>query len=115
MVLTDARKDSAALSASISSGVRSIYCYTPTGRVKTWKPFVLDQNLLPDWIFEQLTQLCEGGPFGDGRVTMGFGFDFYFLPKEVIVGIFSKVRSLGIKTITSHYVGNLLGKLLVSS
>ena len=44
---------------------------------------------------------------------MGFGFDFYFLPKEVIVGIFSKVRSLGIKTITSHYVRSLLGKLII--
>ncbi|KAI1068701.1 hypothetical protein LB507_006216 [Fusarium sp. FIESC RH6] len=105
--------NSAALSATISSGVRSIYCYTPTGRVKTWKPFELDQNLFPDWIFEQLTKLCEGGPFGDGRVTMGFGFDFYFLPKDVIIGIFSKVRGLGIKTITSHYVGSLLEQSLV--
>jgi hypothetical protein len=87
-----------------------VYCYTPTGRVKTWKPFAFEETLIPDWIMEQLSELCQRGPLGDGRVTMGFGFDFYFLPKEVLVGIFGKVRELGIKTITSHYVASLLGK-----
>ncbi|PTD08707.1 hypothetical protein FCULG_00011127, partial [Fusarium culmorum] len=100
--------NTAALSGTISSGIRSIYCYTPTGRVKTWKPFEFEDTLIPDWVLEQLTELCQRGPFSDGRVTMGFGFDFYFLPKEVLVGIFGKVRELGIKTITSHYVANLL-------
>lgn len=106
---TDVWQDTAALSGTISSGIRSIYCYTPTGRVRTWKPFEFEDTLIPDWVLEQLTELCQRGPFSDGRVTMGFGFDFYFLPKEVLVGIFGKVRELGIKTITSHYVGNLLG------
>ncbi|KAM0377549.1 hypothetical protein ACHAPY_006717 [Fusarium culmorum] len=105
--------DTAALSGTISSGIRSIYCYTPTGRVKTWKPFEFEDTLIPDWVLEQLTELCQRGPFSDGRVTMGFGFDFYFLPKEVLVGIFGKVRELGIKTITSHYVANLLEGSLV--
>ncbi|KAM0392040.1 hypothetical protein ACHAQC_006853 [Fusarium culmorum] len=105
--------NTAALSGTISSGIRSIYCYTPTGRVKTWKPFEFEDTLIPDWVLEQLTELCQRGPFSDGRVTMGFGFDFYFLPKEVLVGIFGKVRELGIKTITSHYVANLLEGSLV--
>ncbi|KAF4444152.1 hypothetical protein F53441_11210 [Fusarium austroafricanum] len=106
---TDRRlQDNAALAATISSGIRSIYCYCPIARVKTWKPLTVEDSLLPDWIFEQLTTLCKVGPFGGGRVTMGFAFDFLFLPKEVVVNIFNQVRGLGVKTITSHYVPSLL-------
>lgn len=39
----------------------------------------------------------------DSRVTMGFGFDFYFLPKEFVLDIFRRVRSFGIRTVTSHW------------
>ncbi|KAM0227943.1 hypothetical protein ACHAP5_012078 [Fusarium lateritium] len=99
--------DNAALSGTISSGIRSIYCYCPTARVKTWKPFELEDTLFPNWLFEQLSDLCKAGAFGGGRVTMGFAFDFYSLPKEVVVDIFERVRSLGIKTITSHYAPSI--------
>ncbi|KAF4998730.1 hypothetical protein FGRMN_3056 [Fusarium graminum] len=105
--------NNAALSGTISSGIRSIYCYCPIGRVKTWKPFALEDSLLPDWLFEQLETLCKAEPFGDGRVTMGFAFDFFFLPKEVIVGIYTRVRNLGIKTITSHYVPSIMDHSVV--
>ncbi|SCV52014.1 related to cytosine deaminase and related metal-dependent hydrolases [Fusarium fujikuroi] len=100
--------NNAALSATISSGIRSIYCYCPTGRVKTWKPFEMEEELLPAWVFEQLSSLCKNGPFANGRVTMGFAFDSFYLPKDVVVHIFNQVRGLGIKTITSHYVPSLL-------
>ncbi|KIL93974.1 hypothetical protein FAVG1_02536 [Fusarium avenaceum] len=103
----------AALSGTISSGIRSIYCYCPTARIKTWKPFEMEKTLLPDWLFEQLTTLCKAGPFGKGRVTMGFAFDFYTLPKEVIVDIFQRVRTLGIKTITSHYAPSVQNEPIV--
>ncbi|KAF4945652.1 hypothetical protein FGADI_11774 [Fusarium gaditjirri] len=100
--------NNAALSATISSGIRSIYCYCPIGRVKTWKPFEMEEELLPVWLFEQLNSLCKAGPFANGRVTMGFAFDSFYLPKHVVVDIFNQVRGLGIKTITSHYVPSLL-------
>ncbi|KAF5594944.1 5-methylthioadenosine s-adenosylhomocysteine deaminase [Fusarium pseudocircinatum] len=93
---------------TISSGIRSIYCYCPIGRVKTWKPFEMEEELFPAWFFEQLASLCKAGPFANGRVTMGFAFDSFYLPKDVVVGIFNQVRGLGIKTITSHYVPSLL-------
>ncbi|KAJ4252363.1 hypothetical protein NW762_010961 [Fusarium torreyae] len=104
-----AEHNNAALAATISSGIRSIYCYCPIGRVKSWKPFALEESLLPDWLFEQFETLCKVSPFGDGLVTMGFAFDFFFLPKEVVVDIYSKVRALGVKTITTHYVRTLWG------
>ncbi|KAF4499592.1 5-methylthioadenosine S-adenosylhomocysteine deaminase [Fusarium agapanthi] len=100
--------NNAALSATISSGIRSIFCYCPIGRVKTWKPFEMEEEFLPAWIFEQLTSLCKAVPFAEGRVTMGFAFDSFYLPKDVVVNIFNQVRGLGIKTITSHYVPSLL-------
>ncbi|KAF5668338.1 5-methylthioadenosine s-adenosylhomocysteine deaminase [Fusarium circinatum] len=100
--------NNAALSATIPSGIRSIFCYCPTGRVKTWKPFKMEEEFLPAWLLEQLTSLCKAGPFADGRVTMGFAFDSFYLPKDVVVNIFNQVRGLGIKTITSHYVPSLL-------
>jgi hypothetical protein len=70
----------------------------------------MEEELLPAWLFEQLISLCKAGPFANGRVTMGFAFDSFYLPKDVVVNIFNQVRSLGIKTITSHYVPSLLRK-----
>ncbi|KAF4341957.1 5-methylthioadenosine s-adenosylhomocysteine deaminase [Fusarium beomiforme] len=99
--------NNAALSATISSGIRSIYCYCPILRVKTWKPFVPEEEVLPEWLFQHLTDLCNAGPFGNSRVTMGFAFDYFFLSKDVVVKIFKQVRSLGVKTITSHYVSSV--------
>ncbi|KAL6862905.1 hypothetical protein ACO1O0_003147 [Amphichorda felina] len=97
--------NTAALAAAVSSGIRSIYCYTPVGRIKAWKPKLeMEQSLFPDWLWEQLELLCKSGPLGDGRVTMGFGFDMFYLPKEMVIDIFNKVRGLGVKTITSHYL-----------
>ena len=108
--------DNAALSATISSGIRSVYCYTPIGRVKNWKPKLeMDQDMLPAWLFEQLAALCQKGSLGDGRVTMGFGFDFFFLPKDVIVNIFNQVRAMGVKTITTHYVKSHFGERALRS
>ncbi|RBR19986.1 hypothetical protein FVER53590_25026 [Fusarium verticillioides] len=100
--------NNAALSATLSSGIRSIYCYCPTGRVNTWKPFEMEEEFLPAWLFEQLTSMRKAGPFANGRVTMGFAFDSFYLPKDVVINIFNQVRGLGIKTITSHYVPSLL-------
>lgn len=70
----------------------------------------MEEELIPAWLFQQLNSLCNRGPFANGRVTMGFAFDSFYLPKEVVVNIFNQVRGLGIKTITSHYVPSLLCK-----
>jgi hypothetical protein len=70
----------------------------------------MEEEFLPAWLFEQLASLCKAGPLANGRVTMGFAFDSFYLPKDVVVGIFNQVRGLGIKIITSHYVPSLLRK-----
>lgn len=57
-------------------------------------------------------ELAKSQPYGNGRVQIGFGFDYWFLPKEAIVGIFSGLRNAGVKLFTSHYAKNpALGEL----
>lgn len=92
-----------ALSATISSGIRSIFGYSPTPLVKSWSPLIFEESLLPDWMMEQLDLLLRNAPFGDGRVQLGLAFDGYFLPKGIIVNLFKKFRDGGGKLITSHY------------
>ena len=57
---------------------------------------------------DAMEALAAKAPFGDGRVTLGFAFDGFFLPREVIVPLFEKVKSLGINTWTTHYGRNAI-------
>ncbi|RKK93416.1 hypothetical protein BFJ68_g15562 [Fusarium oxysporum] len=65
---------------------------------------------LPDWVIDTFEQLASSKSLSDPqtRVQLGFGWDFYFLPKEDIETVFRKVRSLGSKVITSHFIRHLL-------
>lgn len=55
------------------------------------------------WAMEQLEQLAKDGPFGEGRVQIGVGFDqLGHNPKEFIVDILTRVRKFGAKIITMH-------------
>jgi hypothetical protein len=57
-----------------------------------------------------LEQLTAEGPFGNGRVQLGFAFDGLFLHKEVVVPLFEKIKSLGIKVITTHDCRNPISR-----
>ncbi|CRG83414.1 hypothetical protein PISL3812_00765 [Talaromyces islandicus] len=99
---------SAALAATVASGIRSVFCYGATPlRAAEWTStnFEVDKSgALPAWILDQLEGFAQRAPFGgDGRVTLGFFFDSYFLPQDVIVSVFERVRKMGIKMITSHF------------
>ena len=96
----------AAIAASVSSGIRSIFGYCPTPRIDSWSPFAMSQDMLPDWVMDTLVELANNAPFGGGRVSLGFAFDGLFLPKEMVVDLFRKVKTLGIKLITIHYASN---------
>ncbi|KAJ6164803.1 hypothetical protein N7470_003475 [Penicillium chermesinum] len=99
-----------AVEATIASGIRSVFCYTPTERTKTWHPEMsVDGSLLDDWVIDHLKKLAALAPFGDGRVELGLGFDGFMLPKEQVVPFFQQARALGTKVITSHYVRKYFG------
>ncbi|CAI0643771.1 unnamed protein product [Colletotrichum noveboracense] len=61
---------------------------------------------MPESSMAHIFELAQQQPFGNGRVHIGFGFDYWFLPKEAVVGIFSQLRGAGIKLFTSHYAKN---------
>ncbi|KAG9892370.1 Metallo-dependent hydrolase, partial [Aureobasidium melanogenum] len=96
--------NASAISATVASGIRSIYGYCPTARAASWNPLVMDNNILADDVINNLEELASTAPFGDGRVTLGFAFDGWFLPKQSVISLFDKVAKLGIRTITSHSV-----------
>ncbi|PWY91812.1 Metallo-dependent hydrolase [Aspergillus sclerotioniger CBS 115572] len=93
------------IEATVSSGIRSVFCYTPTPTVKSWKPEIERGGyLLDDWVLNQLSDLATAAPFGDGRVQIGLAFDGLMLPKDTIVSLYDRARKAGVKVITTHYV-----------
>lgn len=61
---------------------------------------------MPESSMGHLFKLAGGQPYGNGRIQIGFGFDYWFLPKEAVVGIFTSLRNAGIKLFTCHYAKN---------
>ncbi|GKU06122.1 5-methylthioadenosine s-adenosylhomocysteine deaminase [Fusarium langsethiae] len=98
---------SAALSATITSGIRSVFCYGVMPlRATEWteSSFELDPSPQPDWLLPQIDALAAKAPFGDDyRVQLGFFFDSYFLPEKVISETLNHVKEAGVKLIASHY------------
>jgi cytosine/adenosine deaminase-related metal-dependent hydrolase len=102
------------IAATASSGIRSVFCYTPLMRVKSMHPLSYHQNPLEEWVMQTFEELADNGPFGSGRVTLGFAFDLFFLPAEVVKALFAQVKRKGVKTITCHgsvSLGNLIQDL----
>ncbi|KIV90485.1 hypothetical protein PV10_07787 [Exophiala mesophila] len=92
----------AALSATVSSGLRSIYGYCFNIRVASWAPFATYPEFIAPWALETLRDLSEKVPLGNGRVSLGVAFDAWFLPKESISTLFDDIRQMGIKYLTTH-------------
>lgn len=61
---------------------------------------------MPESITGHIFELAKSQPYGNGRVQIGFGFDYWFLPREAVVGIFAGLRNAGVKFFTSHYAKN---------
>lgn len=98
----------------MSSGIRSVFCYAPTMRLKSFKPdLALDGGLLDDWVVDHLKVMGAAAPFGDGRVQWGLAFDGFMLPKEQVVPLYEQARDLGAKVITTHYVRSYFSEYTV--
>ncbi|KAF2017811.1 Metallo-dependent hydrolase [Aaosphaeria arxii CBS 175.79] len=95
-----------AISATVSSGMRLVYAYVPITRLKSFNPLTYVENSLEAWVMDTFEQLASEGPWGNGRVTLGFGFDSWFLPREVIADIFGKVKKAAVKTVTVHWASS---------
>ena len=96
-----------AVAGTISSGVRSIFAYTPTMLLESTMPSpVFVQNPMPDWVMDTMKTLSRTAPLNDAasRVKLGFGFDFWYLPKQMTIDIINAARSYGAEIVTSHAV-----------
>ncbi|KAF2494325.1 Metallo-dependent hydrolase [Lophium mytilinum] len=95
-----------ALAATISSGLRSTFAYTPTARITSWHPLTKSPTPLEPWVFPNLTSLSASlaAGWGSSRVQLGLGFDFYFLGPALVTELFAHAKDCGVRTITSHYV-----------
>lgn len=103
-----------ALSATIASGIRSIFAYSHAPYFTKWdsKTCELSRDIMPESSMAHIFELAKSQPYGNGRVQIGFGFDYWFMPKEAVVGIFAGLRNAGVKFFTSHYAKNpALGEL----
>ena len=72
----------------------------------------MSYDMLPGWVMSTFEELASKAPFGNERVQLGFAFDGLWLPKEILVPLFAKVKEAGVKTITTHYVRSLFGCVL---
>ncbi|KAJ4291604.1 hypothetical protein N0V90_009499 [Kalmusia sp. IMI 367209] len=101
---------SQALQAVKISGLRAVFAYAfPWFRFQKWNQTECTpmDDIMPEWVFGQIETWLKEQVFTGSRVHIGFGFDFYFLPKEVLQRIFSRVRKAGVKLITSHVVDSV--------
>jgi cytosine/adenosine deaminase-related metal-dependent hydrolase len=102
------------IAGTASSGIRSVFCYTPIMRVEGFNPLSYHENPLEEWVMKTFEELADDGPFGAGRVTLGFAFDLFFLPDELVLALFAQVKNKGVKTITCHgsvSLGNVIQSL----
>ncbi|PVI06703.1 Metallo-dependent hydrolase [Periconia macrospinosa] len=90
------------IAATASSGVRAVYCYAAMDRLKSFNPLMLHENALEDWVMQTFSELADAAPFGNGRVSLGFAWDLWFIAPELIKNAFEKVREKNIRLITTH-------------
>ncbi|KFX95171.1 hypothetical protein V490_03987, partial [Pseudogymnoascus sp. VKM F-3557] len=62
--------------------------------------------ILPAWSLDQLESLALAQPHASGRLTIGLGFDFFYLPREMVIDLFARFRKAGVQLITSHVAKN---------
>lgn len=96
--------DDQVISATTSSGIRSVFCYCPNPKVLTWSPFAITENPLADYVLPKLDSLASQSPWANGRITLGFAFDgFRFLPPDHLQDLMDRLARSAVQVITYHY------------
>jgi cytosine/adenosine deaminase-related metal-dependent hydrolase len=91
------------LAATLASGVRSVFSYTPTPLVDSWtRRLGLVPAILQPWHLPQLRRF-RSLLADHARVALGFAFDgFAFLSAPDTRALFDAVRAAGVRCITSQ-------------
>lgn len=93
-----------ALSATVASGLRSVFGYGLHLRAQSFNPFRTEPSMIEPWMLDLLDELATNGPYGGlhGRVELGVSCDVYSAGTKVIKPLMEKVTQLGIRTLTAH-------------
>ncbi|KKY18214.1 putative 5-methylthioadenosine s-adenosylhomocysteine deaminase n1 [Diplodia seriata] len=99
-----------AISATLTSGIRSIYAFTPIPQIASWDPHLTfsaspSASPLAPWVLSTFSALAARSPFGpgDGRVTLGLGFDGWYLGERACRPLFAAARRHGVGVLTTHF------------
>ncbi len=63
---------------------------------------VPEQDPVPDWALKQLGELIEKHQQSRSLVEIALGFDLWFLPKDMVLGMFESLRQKGMRLVTAH-------------
>ena len=64
-------------------------------------------DFMPEWSLDQLSELAtKYNGNTTSRVEIALGFDGWFLPKDLVLGAFERLRKSGVRLITSHVSRN---------
>lgn len=100
----------AATQALLSSGIRAIYCYCPPLKLKSREPWA-SESVASNETFADYQKLARGGPYGGGRVHIGYANDDVYSPGEVLKPLYAKLRDPAqgrAKVITTHTIGGAM-------
>lgn len=92
----------------MSAGLRTVYCYAPTRKLVSREPFKVEDIFFSLECLDTYQALARAGPFGNGRVHMGYAMDMIYAPGEVLKPFYAGLRdpSKGrAKVITTHSLG----------
>ena len=93
-----------ALSATVASGLRSVFGYGLHLRAQSFNPFQTEPSMIEPWMLELLEELATNSPYGGphGRVELGVSCDVYSAGADVVKPLMEKIRQLNIRTLTAH-------------
>ncbi|GME49280.1 5-methylthioadenosine/S-adenosylhomocysteine deaminase [Neofusicoccum parvum] len=108
---TTPESSATAISATVTSGIRSIFCYTPINAVAYWNPLTFDnRGMLAPWVIQTFSSLASRAPFGpNGRVALGLAFDGWFLPAEAASPLFAEATKHSVQFLTGHMTRGVTG------
>jgi hypothetical protein len=64
----------------------------------------MEEEVVPSWFMSALEEISGQRPLGNGRVSLGLGFDSFTIAQEEVESIFSQVRKSSAHLITAHHL-----------
>ncbi|KAJ5697091.1 hypothetical protein N7536_007503 [Penicillium majusculum] len=90
------------INALATSGLRAVYCQCVPRTILGEDSLNVTDDHAPESALRTWKELAEIAPFADGRVHLGFAVDNLYLPTGQLQELYTELRSMDAKIITSH-------------